>query len=103
MKVEKNFPSLRPEAEASPCPSLRVEHLLNPSDQDHQQSSQNYSEIELKDSRWRLTKLGDDTIRALRYCLSFLKYGIDTMQHQLQILGKSLLDASQGAVTILSL
>jgi hypothetical protein len=83
--VEKNFPSFRPGSETSPSPSLRVENLLNPS-QDHV----DYSEIELKDSRWGFTKLGDDTIKALRYCLSFLKYGIDTMNHQLSILGKSL-------------
>lgn len=45
-----------------------------------------------KNGRWALRRLGDDTIRALRYCLSFLRYAIDNVALQLSIVRQAIVD-----------
>jgi len=54
-------------------------------------------------SRWGLARLGDDTIRALKYCLSFLKYAIDNMTYQLSVLKQVLANTGHKALNALSL
>jgi hypothetical protein len=54
-------------------------------------------------SRWALGRLGDDTIRALRYCLSFLKYSIENMTYQLSVLRQALVNTGNRAITAMSL
>jgi hypothetical protein len=52
--------------------------------------------------RWAISRLGDDTIRTLRYCISFLKYAIDNMSNQLLLLKQGLDESANGARTIMS-
>lgn len=89
-RVEKNFPSLKPNQLAP----LKIKNLRD--------SSPTVMPTE-NGSRWPLQKLGDDTIRALQYCLSFLSAAIESIKHHLSILGNAVVSAKNGSVEIMTL
>ena len=92
--LDGNFSNIRLDQSPTPSSATADASITTTSSVDHPKESS---------SRWALGRLGDDTIRALRYCLSFLKYSIENMTYQLSVLRQALVNTGNRAITAMSL